>query len=332
MMKIVAGIVCIISFLVFLPPSTEAQDFQWKFTHWTKPKDLRTDTFKFFENRVEELTGNGIKITRYDSNQLVAAKDLYTALTKNVVQMGAYIPLYFVGHHPLAGDAASFPAPPGVTFKEFPNALRQPGGTFDLLTSEYSRHNMVPVFFFPPYQEFFSKTPIKSMEDLEGHLCRFPGGADPILEKLGLKGVQIPLSEVPQAVMTGMVDYIYQAWPTYYLNKLYNSLPYVTITDNIIWICVSVNVNKDAYEALPKGYQDAILQAGKESEQYYAKNQEAVYGAEIKAAESKNLITVYHLSEEQRNRWLKAIQPWWKDMIARHGKPFERLYELYGTK
>lgn len=156
-----------------------------------------------------------------------------------------------------------------------------------------------------------------------------PLGAQ-LLKKLDSKGMtglaywdngfKQMISDVYQALQTGVVDGQENTWSNIYTQKMHEVQKYATVT-NHGYIGYVVVVNKKFWDGLPADIRDELNKAMKEATEFgnnqsAKENEDAL--AEIKKAGKTEIVT---LTPEQDEAMRKAMMPVYKDVASRVGQP-----------
>ena len=116
---------------------------------------------------------------------------------------------------------------------------------------------------------FYSSTPIRSPEDLEGLVVRVQDSQMmmDMVELLGGIPVTFAYSDVYAAFETGQIDVAENNWPSYQIQKHYEQAPYFTVDQHTRVPEVQL-ASARTWEKLPEEYRQIILQCAWESALY----------------------------------------------------------------
>jgi len=110
---------------------------------------------------------------------------------------------------------------------------------------------------------FWSKKPIKSLEDLKGFKVRFFGAMSDTMEHFGAAPVMLPHPETYMAIATGTLDGSGTCWHIYRDLKLYEVCPYFIGPAWQVPQGMSLWVSLKAWYALPEDLQAIVDAASK---------------------------------------------------------------------
>ena len=117
-----------------------------------------------------------------------------------------------------------------------------------------------------PFSGIYTQREIKSAADLKGLKMRvYDGTGLAFGEATGIAARKMPFSEVYPAMKAGLLDSMYTSSVSGVDAKAWEVLKYFTPI-NIVGPVNMFNVNLDAWNKLPKGMQDTVLEIAKEME------------------------------------------------------------------
>ena len=131
------------------------------------------------------------------------------------------------------------------------------------------------------------------------------GSANVFLKRVGAGIVTLPMSEVPPALQTGVVDGIHTGCAGLYAMNLWDVAPYFTSTRSGNFGFYFL-INNDIYEEFPNDVKKGIENAQAELEQWY-KRWDKMFWEEIRADVEKKGVKWYYLTQEESLRWKKLL-------------------------
>ncbi|MFC1968532.1 TRAP transporter substrate-binding protein [Chloroflexota bacterium] len=185
----------------------QTQPIKWKMaTSW--PADIfpYTDGAKAICNRVAQLSNGRLVIEPYPTDALVAAFDVFDAVSQGKIECGHSWPGYWRNKEPSFELFSSIPNQ--MTQQEWVVWLYGPARGMDLWRELYGKYDVVP---FPgalsgPEFGFFTNKPVRTLADFKGLRLRAVGMAADILNELGATTVSLPMAEIIPAMKKGSVD------------------------------------------------------------------------------------------------------------------------------
>jgi TRAP-type C4-dicarboxylate transport system substrate-binding protein len=131
----------------------------------------------------------------------------------------------------------------------------------------------------------------------------------------------MPVSEVPSAIRTGVVDGFFVSLQSYVNLDLVKDAPYVVFTGTGLgFLGIWLSINKDSFNKLPKEWQEMILEEGRNAQVWYLKNVQEENVAKKQEAIGKGA-KFLELTPQNIAAWRKIVQPIYDDLIEEHGAP-----------
>ena len=151
---------------------------------------------------------------------------------------------------------------------------------------------------------------IRDPEDAKGLKFRSAGKAFAEMWRgAGASVVAVPSSEVYTGMQTGVIEATDTSTGSLVSFRLYEQIKCITAPgQNALWFMYEpVLMSKKSFDALNKAQQDAIMAAGKKSEEYFAKESR---GLDEKLVETytKNGVEVITMTEDEYNAWLDVAK------------------------
>jgi TRAP-type mannitol/chloroaromatic compound transport system substrate-binding protein len=166
--------------------TAQPQPIKWRMaTSWSANISLYTEGAQAICKRVTQLSGGRLVIEPYPADALVAAFDVFDAVSTGKVESGHGWPGYWVNKEPSFELFSSIPNM--MTQQEWLIWLYGPSRGIDLWRELYTKYNVMP---FPgalngPEFGFFTNQPVRTLADFKGLKLRAVGMADDILKELG---------------------------------------------------------------------------------------------------------------------------------------------------
>jgi TRAP-type transport system periplasmic protein len=151
---------------------------------------------------------------------------------------------------------------------------------------------------------------IRKPDDLKGQKIRSAGPTFAAMwQKAGASIVSIPSNEVYNALQTGVADATDTSSGSFVSFRLYEQVKCITAPgDNALWFMYEpVLMSKRSFDKLSKPQQEALLKAGKKSEEYFNKESKKL-DDDMVATFKKNNVEVVTLTSEEYDAWLKVAQ------------------------
>ena len=259
-------IVCFSMTVLTFGSSTAAppKPIELTFNHFTPPVGIMAENYKTWASMIEERTGGRVKIKFYWSSALFGMKEVLKSIAGGIADIGF-----------MHGAYEPSAAPLGLILDTTYNADDLWGGprahsrlyeTVPELKNEYLKNG---VQWIAPYTsgtfQWFMRDKWTGSDDFKGKVGRIMGGARTLwYDKLGMKGVFLPVNEIYEATERGTI------WGFENTLNLANDLKHQEVIKTVVLLNSGVVMgtytimNKKKFDSLPKDVQKIILATGKE--------------------------------------------------------------------
>ena len=151
---------------------------------------------------------------------------------------------------------------------------------------------------------------IRKPDDIKGLKIRSAGPTFAAMwQAAGASIVSIPSNEVYNALQTGVADATDTSTGSFVSFRLYEQVKCITAPgDNALWFMYEpVLMSKKNFDKLNKKQQDALMAAGKKSEDYFAKESRELDAKMVKIFKDHN-VEVVTLTPAEYDSWLAVAQ------------------------
>ena len=151
---------------------------------------------------------------------------------------------------------------------------------------------------------------IRKPDDIKGQKLRSAGPTFAAMwQQAGASIVSIPSNEVYNALQTGVIEGTDTSTGSFVSFRIYEQVKCITAPgDNALWFMYEpVLMSKRSFEKLNKQQQEALLKAGKKSEEYFNAESKKL-DDEMVAIFKKNNVEVVTMTPEEYDAWLKVAQ------------------------
>lgn len=215
-----------------------------------------------FADDIDKATAGKLKITVHANASLFKAPEIKRAVQGGQAQAGEIIFANFQNEWQIYGaDGLPFVADSYDKSGKLYKAQKP------MVEKKLADQGMRLLYAVPwPPQGIYTKKPLASAADLKGVKWRaYSPSTSRIAELVGAQPVTVQAAELSQALATGVVEATMTSGATGVDSKLYEHLKYYY--DTQAWLPKNaVIVNKQAFDALDKPTQDAVLKAAAEAE------------------------------------------------------------------
>jgi TRAP-type transport system periplasmic protein len=151
---------------------------------------------------------------------------------------------------------------------------------------------------------------IRKPEDIKGQKIRSAGPTFAAMwQQAGASIVSIPSNEVYNALQTAVIEGTDTSTGSFVSFRIYEQVKCITAPgDNALWFMYEpVLMSKRSFARLNKQQQDALVAAGKKSQEYFNGESKKI-DDEMVAAFKKNNVEVVTLTPEEYDAWVKIAQ------------------------
>ncbi|HET7910523.1 MAG TPA: TRAP transporter substrate-binding protein DctP [Pseudolabrys sp.] len=154
------------------------------------------------------------------------------------------------------------------------------------------------------------KACIRKPDDMKGLKIRSAGPTFAAMwQEAGASIVSIPSNEVYNALQTGVADATDTSTGSFVSFRIYEQVKCITAPgENALWFMYEpVLMSKKSFDKLDKKQQDALIAAGKKSEEYFAKESKALDDKMVKAFKDHN-VEVVSMTPAEYQAWLDVAK------------------------
>jgi len=151
---------------------------------------------------------------------------------------------------------------------------------------------------------------IRKPDDIKGLKVRSAGPTFAAMwQSAGANIVSIPSNEVYNALQTGVADATDTSSGSFVSFRIYEQVKCLTAPgDNALWFMYEpVLMSKKSFGRLNKKQQDVLMQAGRKSQEFFAKEAKGLDDQMVKVFKDHN-VEVVTLSAAEYDAWLKVAQ------------------------
>jgi TRAP-type C4-dicarboxylate transport system substrate-binding protein len=246
----------------FAAGSAGAQAVKWDLPTGYGVGSFQTENVQQFANEVEKASAGRLKITLHANGSLYKANEIKRAVQTGQTQAGEFILSGAANENPIFGvDSIPFLADSYASARKLSEVSRP------YVEKLLAGQGMKLLFTSPwPGQSLYSNKPVEAMHDLKGTKMRaYNPATSRIAQHVGAQPTTIQLAELGQAIATGTVENFLTSSASGIENKLYESVKYFYSVN--AWLPKNaVVVNKQAFDALDKASQEAVLKAAAAAE------------------------------------------------------------------
>jgi TRAP-type C4-dicarboxylate transport system substrate-binding protein len=278
--------------------------------------DIRYEGFKHFADLVADKTQGRVKVEIFPSATLHGWSEGVDAVNGGVSDI-SWIP----GDNRLPCYRTTYLYPVAIDLEK---QVEMDAELQELWKEEAAKQNLVNIFNsnYSYDQEWWFEEPIDDITKLDGKLVRSIGPlVSMMIESWGGKPVFVAPKEVFQSAERGVVDGINMGVATYSSWKLWSVMPYM-VNANLFYGNLGYMMNKKKFDQLSSADQQALLDAGHESEVWLKPRYEDWVDQRVGNAVMKGNGAAVTLSQDQRMAAINSVQSDWDVEVDKAcGKP-----------
>ncbi len=270
---------------------------------------LNTEAYQPFMERVEELTDGQVKFDYYPAEQLGKVSDIFDLTSTGVADIGLYMSPYYPSKMPLTNGIMTMPGAYETSY-EGTMAYHELTKQEPMLERDFLSHGVRSLVSLavPVYEYWTTGKEIKVPQDFKGLKVRVSGDlATQAMSDLGASPINITVAEMYEALERGVIDSVglYAAsMNDYGMGEL---VKYGTSGIAFGGTGIGLVVNEKVFQGLPENVQEALVQAGDEVSESYAKFFDE-YNLTV-IDDFKDLgIEVHELTDDERAEWQKFYE------------------------
>jgi TRAP-type C4-dicarboxylate transport system substrate-binding protein len=300
-----------------------------RFSYGPPANSLVGQGYEFFAKAVKEESKGQIQVRTFPAGSLIPDHECLDGVLKGTVDMAHFFVAWI---SPTMKEVTPFEVPsayPGNRIYELDKVTRP---ILDKIFLKYGikyigLDNAGTITFQATRR--FGKV-VTSPEDFKGHTVRTPGkwGGEAI-KMWGGSPVAVTLADLPTALARGTIDVGYIGWPLASSLKLYESAPYVTVTD-IPEFFRGIMMSNKAWKSLSESQQEAVYRSMRRWMDFDTQNASRLYKGFEKAVKDSGG-TLYHLTKEQNEEFRKVREPLWEKIMPIAGAEGKELVEAVKT-
>ncbi len=268
--------------------------------------DPRDEMVQIIAKEVENA-GVDLKIQVFPGSSLYKPREQWNAMSRGLLDMSAFPLDYASGQHPefsatlMPGLVGSYDRAKRLNDSEFMTRIKK----------IIEDANVVVIADAWLSGAFASKKNcITGPESIKGQVTRAAGPAfEQMLAAAGASISSMPSNEIYNGMQTGVLDATNTSSASFVSFRLYEQVKCLTAPgDNALWFMYEpVLMSKQVFDGLTKEQQDALLAAGKKSEEFF--EAEARKGDQILIDTYKKAgVEVTEMSKEDFDAWLAVAK------------------------
>lgn len=301
----------VFTFKFTLPQSSEAQQIVLKYANFPPAPTFPCVQMERWAREVEKRTNNKVKVQTFPGGTLLGARNMFEGVIAGTADIGCFAMSYHPGKFPVS-EAIDLPI-------GFTSATAASMALIDLLEKynpkEFEQVKIVTAFTCPP-ADIMTKTPVRSLKDIQGMELRAAGTGAEVLKRLGAVPVAMPQSEAPEAIQKGVVKGNVSSMEILKDFNFAAYLPYATEA-NLFVVSFAVVMNKDRWNALPADVKKVIDDLRREQAEWTGRYVDNHVQEALKWSKEKYNHQLFKLPPEDIEEIKRLTRPMIDDYIKR---------------
>ncbi|SME87711.1 TRAP transporter substrate-binding protein [Desulfovibrio gilichinskyi] len=305
MKKLLLTVIAFVIGFSAMPLSAEAETITLTYSNFFPPTHVQSKLAEAWCKEVEKRTDGKIKISYFPGGTLTKAKQCYDGVVEGLSDIGLSALAYSRGRFP---TMAALDLPLG--YKSGAAATKVANEVFEKFKPE-EFDDVAPMYFHAhgPGLLFTAKTPVKTLEDIQGLKLRGTGNCAKLIQILGAAPVAMSMPDSYQAIRKGVVNGGMYPMETNKGWKMAEVVDYCTLDFPVGYTTTFfVVMNKNKWKSIPADLQKIILDINKEwaVKHGQAWDESDAVGREYFESKGGKFIT---LSEAEGLRWKEKAAP-----------------------
>lgn len=252
--------------------------------------------------RIEKATNGQVTVDKYPDGTLLKRDDTFDGVLNGVADIGMTA----------IADPGRFPVQYGIGLPlGIKNGSVASRVAYDLVhefkPKELQNFKVLTIMATGPgYLQ--TRSPITRLEELKGKEIRGTGGGVNALRRLGANPVGMPITEVPQALQTGVIEGYMTSIEVLKDFKLAEMVKHVTLYPMNV-LTFAVVMNKAKWDSLPQNVKDAIDGMSRDLAIFAGDLYDKRAAETVEWSKTTHGVKFHDLTQEEAARWTKATEP-----------------------
>ncbi|MGI5882876.1 MAG: TRAP transporter substrate-binding protein [Dethiobacteria bacterium] len=293
--------------------STDKISMKLRLAHfWPATHPAETHLAQGLAEIIKDVTDSQITITTYPGETLLTAAEIYDGVCTGIADIGISCFAYTRGRFPLVEVFEL----PGVIYNNSKVASKVAWeGIKELNPAEVQDTKLLMVITTGP-GDLFTRTPVRTLEDIQGMEIRATGLSAKTLKTLGATPVAMPQSDAYEAMSKGVVQGNLSPQETLEGWRHAEVIDYVTLTPFLYNTLFFVTMNQNVWDSIPSHLQSAITEA---VEQFFEDVAMGLWDTQnesaIEFATGECNVELIKLTDVEQTRWINFVRPIQEDFV-----------------
>lgn len=283
-------------------------------------------------DKVEEETDGTVEVEVYPGESLLDDDDIYEGVSTGVADVGHSAIGYNLGRFPLLGALSVG----GIEYKNSKVASHVAHDIFEEYSPEEMEDTKVMFLYGSGPGDIVTQDPVQNSNDLKGTEIRVSGEQLETFKLLGATPIEMGMADSYESLQKGVIEGIVTPVEALEGWKLAEQTDYITDVDFVYNAVHYLTMNRETWDSLPDEAQEEIEEVNKDIfENTAASLWDEMNESGLEYAKSEHDMEVIELSDDEKDKWLEALEPLKEEYINKmddEGLPgdevMERIEEL----
>lgn len=310
--------------LLLMPAGATAGSITLSYANFPPAPTFPCVQMERWKTEVEKRTDGKVTIKTYPGGTLLGAKDMLDGVVAGQADIGNLCMAYQPGRF-VVTNAAGLPL-------GLPDARTGSLVLLDLYRKynpqAFAKVKVLAMFTTAP-SNIMSRTPVRSLSDIQGLDLRASGGASQILKAWGANPVGMPKSAYPEALQKGVVQGELSSLESLKDFKFAELCRYVTMTDTAVYP-FAVVMNLDRWNTLPADVQKVMEELIVEQSEWTGNYMDGHVTESVAWSKETYQVEFIQLPATEKAEWEKRLNPIidkWKAGATEKGLPADAIVQ-----
>ena len=290
------------------------EQMELKLAHfWPANHFIETEVVEAWKEEIEKATDGRVTVTSYPGETLAKADDIYESVSEGIVDLGISFFSYTRGRFPMIELLEL----PGISYNNGEAATEVIWEYIKEMDPEEVQDTKLMFAGSAGLAHLSTKTPVRTLEDLQGMENRTTGASAFPMTVLGGIPVSMPMSDSYESLSKGIVKGILGPTSPLQTWKLAEVVDYVTETPFIYTATFFYTMNLDTWNSFSPDVQEKILEI---NEKIFKEKIVSLFQnddeAGLKYGIEQEGLEIIELSTEETERWLELLNAAREESVA----------------
>lgn len=305
----------------------QASDVTLSYAFFAPAQTFPAVQMEHWAEELQRRTDGRVRVNTFPGGTLLTAGNMYDGVQSGVADIGLSATSYEPERFPLinlAGNLTGIEVESKVASQVVYELIQE----FPADQLGFEDFKVITAFTSEPGY-LHSRSPVTSLEELQGQEIRVPGDSTEVLRALGGVPVGMSQAETGEALQAGVVDGYVGSRETLMDLQYARSVKYITDypLTNVVFVAA---MSRQRWESLPEDVQQVIDELGAEMAHFAGDYLDSHIETSLAWAAENHGVETLSLSDEEAVRWAEQLAPINEArlaQVAEMGLPAHELHE-----